>query len=888
MTTLEEIINKTDKQPTIVNETSNFVVITYWWGSTNANQNTARPCPSFFEEITKKVIDISIKYINSLDNLKSLKESLIAKNDLENKIKFLPIYLDVIHKFSNIYLNMIYVYAGLNVRNIRRDADARRFLNKMKETNKTPDTYVFRNISQLTYVFDAILTYVIKINKEQIYKLSEIETNIKNLKDDFLNKNGNKSSEEYKKNISDYEKQKKEARAIIKKNLSSPFDIGSPFNNEQITKYTGKSIYFILNQEFRFINPISYSEMINQWEEACRNYNCNYLSVEYPEFAKPGGYQMAINAKPLFIRKALELCNSKNVLYIDGDMYIRKYPSIFDIQDVDIMARGWWIDPRSSYKFEESITYDPYTFETSGGTMFFSQSESSKSLISSWIVESDKEYQKGKADDRILSMIFNTYKFLLSVKIIQLPIEYLWLTLDYNERLLETIFDYGKQKMLDTIFIEHPECLTSEETASGAGASNDRTPKFYSFLDLGELIPVSEEVHEYVMFPTKEMTSAFKDYYEYMDNITYVDDGNELLYKKGFVDKENPENNVSPLYVIKYDDKFGNKKRNYDGAQLSTNDIVEINVKRATNMNLDNLTESGNIISSSPDFVEIRSENMSEKEIISLVIRLLKDGKTVIYNPTNKTGYDNCYYNLILEKKDNLYRLLEFIYVPKQNKKSFDLSDIFRCGIITEQPMLFRPNNNKLIDLLSMFLSFDDLSDYLEYGCYEFVSRIRIGHLYKKKVSKEKNIELERPILEKLKHKIEENYFKDEPDEPNIPEPEEQEEYPSVSPPPSQEIENSQFGGEGDESEIKDYIEDTIIEKYEIGLEILFGNNRQLSSSSVSSLPPNENEVSPISEDEVNIGGRSRNYSKQKSYKNKRPNNKRTRKNNRWRTKRHR
>jgi hypothetical protein len=81
-----------------------------------------------------------------------------------------------------------------------------------------------------------------------------------------------------------------------------------------------------------------------------------------------------------------------------------------------------------------------------------------------------------------------------------------------------------------------------------------------------------------------------------------------------------------------------------------------------------------------------------------------------------------------------------------------------------------------------------------------------------------------------------------------------------------------------------------IIEKYEIGLEILFGNNRQLSSfsSSVSSLPPNENEVSPISEDEVNIGGRSRNYSKQKSYKNKRPNNKRTRKNNRWRTKRHR
>jgi hypothetical protein len=64
--------------------------------------------------------------------------------------------------------------------------------------------------------------------------------------------------------------------------------------------------------------------------------------------------------------------------------YGRKYPIIFDMRDVDFMARGWWIDPRSSWKMLESIMYDPYTFETSGGTMFFSQSRESKILIQKW------------------------------------------------------------------------------------------------------------------------------------------------------------------------------------------------------------------------------------------------------------------------------------------------------------------------------------------------------------------------------------------------------------------------------------------------------------------------------------------------------------------------
>ena len=58
------IINRTVKQPTIVNPASNFVVTTYWWGRNNDNNNTARPCVSFYEDFinrtTKAVMDLLI------------------------------------------------------------------------------------------------------------------------------------------------------------------------------------------------------------------------------------------------------------------------------------------------------------------------------------------------------------------------------------------------------------------------------------------------------------------------------------------------------------------------------------------------------------------------------------------------------------------------------------------------------------------------------------------------------------------------------------------------------------------------------------------------------------------------------------------------------------
>ena len=183
-----------------------------------------------------------------------------------------------------------------------------------------------------------------------------------------------------------------------------------------------------------------------------------------------------------------------------------------------------------------------------------------------WVEESGKERNIGKADDRILSLIFNSKKFLLNMNIIQLPIEYLWLTLDYDERMLNLEiadggYDWDIDAMTDSIVVEHPECLTSEDTAAGAGASNDRNPMFHAFLDAEESVdPVSEEFHEYLFFPDIEMVDTFGTYLNYMRDQHYLDDGNPILVDKGFVSPGEPiENNEKPLYITPYKNKYGKR-----------------------------------------------------------------------------------------------------------------------------------------------------------------------------------------------------------------------------------------------------------------------------------------------------------------------------------------
>lgn len=486
-----------------------------------------------------------------------------------------------------------------------------------------------------------------------------------------------------------------------------------------IPEYQNLSIFELFVKIFGYFEPINYEEMIDKWENECKNSKCNYLSVEYPEFTRPGGYQLAINAKPLFIKKCLELCEGRGVLYIDGDMYIRKYPKIFDMPDVDFMARGWNIDPRASDRIVESITVDPYTFETSGGTMFFSQSFESKRLLELWIEQTAKPINSGKADDRILSLIINTRNLLLNMKIIQLPIEYLWLTLYYDEYLIDyEYYDWDYTLMTNSIFIEHPECLTSEETASGKGAASNRLPKHYGFIDK-YITPISEQFFEYAFFPNKEMTDAYKDYVNVLNILSYTDDGNpKLEYNRG--DDSYSLIDERPFYVTKYDNKMGKYNSICDKIMRDSKKIQY------------------SITQEDPYEIIIDYDP-------ALIINLMSRGKKVIYYPIPKnleqklTNTDKeIIRNFYALSSSPMYSNMEFIFTPVFSfvNNPQNTADYFRVGINSSKPILFSGNNPILTILISMFYDLEDLSYFMFHGCYYFISRIRIGYFETKQLKR--------------------------------------------------------------------------------------------------------------------------------------------------------
>lgn len=322
--------------------------------------------------------------------------------------------------------------------------------------------------------------------------------------------------------------------AVNKKNaIASKLFAREDIKSEVVSRYNAKVEE--LRSAGQFTESRTFDTMIQEWEESCKKANCNYLGTEYSFFAKPGNYQKAINAKPMFIKKALDATQGRGVLYIDGDMAINQYPSIFDISNVDFMARGWNVDPRSSVNYKTSVCFDPYIFETSGGTMYFANTDNSRRLLDAWIQASTLPENAGKADDRILSMVFTERAFALSMNIIQLPIEYLWLTDLYQ-------WQDPEDARREFAIIEHPACLTGEERASDQGASSNRTPPGYERIEGAvECERRGGIFYEYVFFPTKAMVESFRPYIEYMKRATNAD-GTPMFTVVDFDDKYGPYN----------------------------------------------------------------------------------------------------------------------------------------------------------------------------------------------------------------------------------------------------------------------------------------------------------------------------------------------------------
>jgi len=403
------------------------------------------------------------------------------------------------------------------------------------------------------------------------------------------------------------------------------------------------------------VKPRGFPEMIAEWEDYCKKVGVNYVAVN-TEFPR-SDYQNAINGKPLFIKQALDAVKPRNVLYIDGDMWMLKYPHLFDLENVDFMARGWNVDPRTKEKAIQRPYFDPYTLETSGGTMYFGNTLAARELLDAWEEESNK--QIGKADDRILSQVFTRDSMILKTNTIQLPIEYLWLTDAYDFQNTEDI-------VKDRIYIEHPACLTAEETARDQGAAASREPPNYEKV-ISDMIDCAQPggvVYEYVFFTERRFVESFEPYLNYLRRSK--NDKGEPFYK-----------------VVSFDEYYG-----------------KYNAVAYTNMELMNAVD----VSTLPPTNELMK--LPQDTTVPAILACFKNGNEVLIGDFKAT-YSGVY-DLMAEN------IGDQTQSPYQRKIKVDI----------RKPMYMSGLNPVLVHLLMMCETLEDINKHY-YESFLFASRIR-------------------------------------------------------------------------------------------------------------------------------------------------------------------
>lgn len=459
------------------------------------------------------------------------------------------------------------------------------------------------------------------------------------------------SQYDYIKKIEDVGEQESEIRAEIEAGLKAARE--KKIKNMQDT--------FKISREeaedrlFRLIPAIRYEEMIQRFQDDCKKANCNYLTMEYP-FERQL-YQAAINGKPAFIRKVIERCKGKGpngtdlaVVYIDGDMRPNVYPKLFDIDGVDFMARGWNIDPRANQLYlKNQVCFDPYIFETSGGIQYFANTPASLDLLDTW--ELSNISNPGKADDRVISIAFNVFKYQCNLAYIQLPIEYLWLTDNY-------LFQKPENTSVQKAIIEHPECLTAEDAAAGAAAS--RTPDFYTEIvqNAVQCERLGGKFYEYIYFPSKDMVETLGPYLDYMSNAKNKE--GEFMFE-----------------VIPFDKQYGRHQeiaeRNIEKSKSETETPTSFDIPKILAQ-----LEKGNdvTIGSDPRIEDLKNEPL---EFIAYNKESLVGGDTVY--PDLKPKFDMSKPMFFSAKNKMLYHILAMCESPEDLTSRFNESYTFLARI---------------------------------------------------------------------------------------------------------------------------------------------------------------------------------------------------------------
>lgn len=424
-----------------------------------------------------------------------------------------------------------------------------------------------------------------------------------------------------------------------------------------------------------------YDEMIDEWVENMKKHKLNYLEAEYPMFAVKGGYQNAINYKPHFIEAALRACYPRSVLYIDGDMSIKKYPRILDTPGIDFAARSWTIDIDD----QERMCYDPFVFETSGGTLFFGQTPFGYQLLQMWQEEAKK--QPGKADDRVLSLLFNNKKMMKDLNFVPLPIEYLWLSLLYDP-----VKSIKKHRSKPTI--THPFCLTSEEAA--IELSDEMLKNMQSRIPLRYGYYVEDRIR------CERIYDIIYEYIAYKDKKTAEQDSNYLKWLK--------DNRHT---VVSYTNRYGQ----YNSIANRNERNMKI-VERMNNHHTIIVTTSSTLESKDYD-VHITKKDM----IIPTILKYLSHQQSVIYVPPS-SKYLTSTLRSMERKSRNGYQFM----AKNKNKSERHFKKEYMLIIDTTYPIYFSHENTVLFDLVMMSENLQKISSHFN-NSSTFLSRIRCNWL---------------------------------------------------------------------------------------------------------------------------------------------------------------
>lgn len=422
---------------------------------------------------------------------------------------------------------------------------------------------------------------------------------------------------------------------------------------------------------------ITYDQMIDKWEKSLSSKKINYMAVEYATFARPGYYQNAINFKPYFIEEALRACYPRGVLYIDGDMFVKKYPKLLEIPNIDFAGRSWNsdLDPYNS----DVACFDPFVFETSGGTLFFGQTTLGYDLLKLW--QEGVEKHKGKAEDRTISLIVNNKKLLTYLNMLQLPIEYLWLTQTYDDELNET-----EIRLKNKMFIEHPDCLTGEERAiemsdEALKKAKSRIPYKYDYYVTNQVECERDYniFYEYIYFPDRMIAENHDSYLRWLEDYGASD-------------------------VVEYDDYYGDQN---DIAYNNT-DLAK-GVKRVFSSPLVHVT----------NFEDEDSHYVSTKKmLIPTILSYLSNGQSVLYVPEGSTRQQ-------VNKVKNMIKTTpaEFI-VKNTNTSDKHYKKDYLLKINPNYPMFFNADSIVLFHLLMMSDNFSSIASNFNQSA-NFLTRIR-------------------------------------------------------------------------------------------------------------------------------------------------------------------